>query len=68
MNADNQIENMPRITKVSLTGFKSFKDKTDIALGNLNVIIGANGAGKSNLLSFFQLLGNALTRNLQGIT
>ena len=66
MNADNQIENMPRITKVSLTGFKSFKDKTDIALGNLNVIIGANGAGKSNLLSFFQLLGNALTRNLQG--
>ena len=66
MNAENQIENMPRITKVSLTGFKSFKDKTDIALGNLNVIIGANGAGKSNLLSFFQLLGNALTRNLQG--
>lgn len=66
MNAGNQIENMPRITKVSLTGFKSFKDKTDIALGNLNVIIGANGAGKSNLLSFFQLLGNALTRNLQG--
>ena len=66
MNADNQIENMPRITKVSLTGFKSFKDKTDIALSNLNVIIGANGTGKSNLLSFFQLLGNALTRNLQG--
>jgi len=57
---------MPRITKVSLTGFKSFKDKTDIALSNLNVIIGANGTGKSNLLSFFQLLGNALTRNLQG--
>lgn len=61
-----KIENMPRITKVSLTGFKSFKDKTDIALSNLNVIIGANGTGKSNLLSFFQLLGNALTRNLQG--
>lgn len=66
MDKGKKIENMPRITKVSLTGFKSFKDKTDIALSNLNVIIGANGAGKSNLLSFFQLLGNALTRNLQG--
>ena len=66
MDKGKKIENMPRITKVSLTGFKSFKDKTDIALSNLNVIIGANGTGKSNLLSFFQLLGNALTRNLQG--
>ena len=66
MDKGKKIENMPRITKVSLTGFKSFKDKTDITLSNLNVIIGANGAGKSNLLSFFQLLGNALTRNLQG--
>ena len=66
MDKGKKIENMPRITKVSLTGFKSFKDKTDITLSNLNVIIGANGTGKSNLLSFFQLLGNALTRNLQG--
>lgn len=66
MDKGKKIENMPRITKVSLTGFKSFKDKTDIALSNLNVIIGANGTGKSNLLSFFKLLGNALTRNLQG--
>lgn len=66
MDKGKKIENIPRITKVSLTGFKSFKDKTDIALSNLNVIIGANGTGKSNLLSFFQLLGNALTRNLQG--
>lgn len=66
MDKGKKIENMPRITKVSLTGFKSFKDKTDIVLSNLNVIIGANGTGKSNLLSFFQLLGNALTRNLQG--
>ena len=53
MDKGKKIENMPRITKVSLTGFKSFKDKTDIALSNLNVIIGANGAGKSNLLSFY---------------
>lgn len=57
---------MLRITKVSLTGFKSFKDKTEIDLNNLNVFIGPNGAGKSNLLSFFRLLGNALTRNIQG--
>lgn len=66
MDTNEKIENMPQITKVSLAGFKSFKDRTDITLSNINVIIGANGAGKSNLLSFFRLLGNALTRNLQG--
>jgi len=63
---ENEIIDMPRITKISLTGFKSFKNKNEIQLHNLNVVIGANGAGKSNLLSFFQLLGNALTSNLQG--
>ena len=64
MGKNRKFENMPQITKVSLTGFKSFKSRTDITLSNLNVIIGANGLGKSNLLSFFRLLGNALTRNL----
>jgi predicted ATPase len=52
------------ISRIVLSGFKSI-ERTDIQLGPLNVLIGANGAGKSNFLSVFKLL-NALTeQNLQ---
>ena len=59
---------MPKLKEISIKGFKSFRDKTTIELGKLNVLIGANGAGKSNFISVFQLLNNALTGNLQGYT
>lgn len=59
---------MPELKEISIKGFKSFRDKTTIELGKLNVLIGANGAGKSNFISVFQLLNNALTENLQGYT
>ena len=50
------------LKKLSVHGFKSIERQT-IALGALNVLIGANGSGKSNLLtalSFFRAsaLGN----------
>jgi len=61
-------DNMPELKEISITGFKSFRDKTTVELGKLNVLIGANGAGKSNFISVFQLLNNALTGNLQGYT
>lgn len=53
------------IKKISIHGFKSIERQT-IELGALNVLIGANGSGKSNLLaalSFFKasVLGNADT-------
>ncbi len=52
------------IKHIALSGFKSI-EHADIRLGPLNVLIGANGAGKSNFLSVFKLL-NALTeQNLQ---
>lgn len=44
-----------KITRLKLSGYKSVAD-ADIILHDLNVLIGANGAGKSNLLSLFQLL------------
>lgn len=54
-----------RIDRIWLSGFKSI-DRTELELGPLSVLIGANGAGKSNFLSMFKLL-NALTRqDLQG--
>jgi predicted ATPase len=45
------------LKNVRLRGWKSFGcTAEDVALGPLNVLIGANGAGKSNFISFFRLL------------
>ncbi|MEN6426260.1 MAG: AAA family ATPase [Phycisphaerales bacterium] len=44
------------INKITLKGFKSIRSLEDFPLRNLNILIGANGAGKSNFVSFFQLL------------
>jgi len=47
---------MDRLTHLELSGFKSIRTLSDLELRPLNVLIGANGAGKSNLISFFKLL------------
>lgn len=44
------------LKKLSIHGFKSIATLEDFALRNLNVLIGANGAGKSNFVDFFRLL------------
>lgn len=46
---------MTMIEKLHLSGWKSI-EKADVELGCLTVLIGANGAGKSNLISFFAFL------------
>jgi predicted ATPase len=43
------------LTKLTLEGFKSFRN-LELELRPLNVLIGANGAGKSNLVSAFQFV------------
>jgi predicted ATPase len=48
---------MAKISKISIQGFKSFRQLNDFELNDgLNVLIGANGAGKSNFISFFKFL------------
>jgi energy-coupling factor transporter ATP-binding protein EcfA2 len=46
------------ITKISIESFKSLEN-VDIELGNLNVFVGANGSGKSNLLEAIGVLSAA---------
>lgn len=46
------------ITKIRIESFKSI-EKAEIELGNLNVFIGANGSGKSNLLEAIGVLSAA---------
>ncbi len=55
---------MAVLNKIELRGFKSIKDAT-LELRQLNVLIGSNGAGKSNLISFFKMLNEMMDRRLQ---
>lgn len=47
---------MNRLSQLALKGYKTIEDGS-LSFGSLSVVIGANGAGKSNLISFFRLLG-----------
>ncbi len=55
---------MKHLSRLQLEGFRSIQH-ADIELRPLNVLIGANGAGKSNLIDFFRMLNYALTRGFQ---
>jgi predicted ATPase len=52
------------IDKITLRGFKSIRNLEDFPLRNLNIIIGANGAGKSNFVSFFTFLREGVEQRL----
>lgn len=52
------------VSKVSIKNFKSIKE-LNLPLNNINILIGANGAGKSNFIQFFNLLNNIFAQNLQ---
>ncbi len=56
-------EKRPFLERLKLTGYMSIRE-AEIELTKLNVLIGANGAGKSNLVSFFSLLPAALDAKL----
>ncbi|MFL6200757.1 MAG: AAA family ATPase [Thermoanaerobaculia bacterium] len=52
------------LRRMVLKGFKSIKEM-DLEMRSLNVLIGANGAGKSNLVSFFKMLNEMMAGRLQ---
>lgn len=51
------------INSLSISGFKSICELDNFGLRDLNVIIGANGAGKSNFIQAFQMLKAMSERN-----
>ena len=53
-----------QLSKIKISGYKSIKS-CEIDFKKINVLIGSNGAGKSNFISAFSLLQNVLIRNLQ---
>ncbi len=54
----------PQLTKIEIDNWKSLKT-VSIELDDINVLIGQNGTGKSNLVQFFHMLNMMMTGNLQ---
>jgi predicted ATPase len=53
-----------KLDHIYLEGYKSIA-KLDLELGDLNILIGANGSGKSNFISLFRLLNEMVLGNFQ---
>lgn len=58
---------MRTLERLTIKNFKSIREQT-LALGPLNVFIGGNGCGKSNLVEAFQFLREVVNQNLAGYT
>lgn len=58
---------MRKLEKLTIKNYKSIRAQT-LELGSLNVFIGGNGVGKSNLISVFRFLREIVTQNLAGYT
>lgn len=58
---------MSKLYKLHVQGFKSIRDQT-LEFGPLNVFIGGNGVGKSNLVGVFQFLHRVAQQQLQNYT
>ncbi len=52
------------INRIQIENFKSIRE-IDLELRPINILIGANGAGKSNFIGFFDLLKKLYDRDLQ---
>ena len=53
------------ITEISIRGYKSIERLDRLPLRSLNVLVGANGAGKSNFVGFVGLFRTLLNRSLR---
>lgn len=61
MNTDRIV-----LKKINIGGYKSFRPEgQEISFGDITVLLGANGSGKSNLVSFFKMLNYLTTKGLQ---
>lgn len=56
------------LKSLSIAGYRSYSndfEKNTVTLNNINIIIGANGAGKSNFISFLEMVSYMMTRGLR---
>ena len=55
---------MAKLNYITIKGFRSIQE-TRLTFRSLNVLIGANGAGKSNLIAFFKLINELMGGRFQ---
>ncbi len=55
---------MEELSRIKIEGFRSIR-MLDLELTNLTVLVGANGSGKSNFLSFFRMISYLAAGRLQ---
>ena len=53
-----------KLDRIEVSGFKSIRE-LKLDLHSLNVLIGANGSGKSNFIALFEVLNNVVAGNFQ---
>src|SRR5271167_4710893 len=54
----------PRLDSIEVSNWKSLRE-VRLSLSPINVLIGKNGSGKSNLIHFFNMLNRMMTGSLQ---
>lgn len=52
------------LERLKIKGYKSFEE-IDITLRQINIIIGANGSGKSNFIKLFTMMNKMINKELQ---
>ena len=57
-------DSQAHLRRVQISGFKSIKEM-DLKMNAINILIGANGSGKSNFISLFTFLRNLSEGKLQ---
>ncbi len=55
---------MAKIDRIKLTGFKSF-ERLDLVIDSINILVGGNGAGKTNFIKLFHLLSEMVAGRFQ---
>ncbi len=55
---------MKHATEIRIQGFKSFRNASVSLQDGVNLLLGANGAGKSNFISFFRFLNRLIEQEL----
>ena len=54
---------MSQLQSLTIRGYKSIRELVNFKVRPLNVLIGANGSGKSNFLSAFKFLSSVVGDN-----
>jgi len=58
------METLGRLDKLKINGYKSIKS-LEVSFSSINILIGANGAGKSNFIGFFNFVRKLAEKELE---